>query len=112
VNKTLSENTLSIALRRSGFDGRCTPHGFRSLFSTALNELGKPFDVIEAALAHTDSNAIRAAYNRTTYLEQRRALMCDWSAILELSAHGVTWDAIRNASEAGKPLESLRDLKI
>ncbi len=108
--KTLSENTLSLALRRIGFDGRCTPHGFRSLFSTALNELGRPFDTIEAALAHTDSNAIRAAYNRSTYVEQRRALMADWALILDLSARGISWDRIRIASEAGRPLESLERL--
>lgn len=108
--KTLSENTLSIALRRIGFDGRCTPHGFRALFSTALNELGRQYDTIEAALAHTDSNAIRAAYNRSTYLEQRRVLMSEWATIVELSAQGVNWERIRIASEAGRPLESLQRL--
>ena len=110
ITKTLSENTLSLALRRIGFDGRCTPHGFRALFSTSLNELCRPFDVIESALAHTDSNAIRAAYNRGIYLEQRRALMTEWACILDLSAKSVSWDRIRIASEAGRPLQSLERL--
>jgi hypothetical protein len=36
-----------------------------------LNEAGFNADVIEAALAHSDKNEVRRAYNRSTYLEQR-----------------------------------------
>jgi integrase len=43
-------------------------HGLRALASTTLNEQGFDPDVIEAALAHVDQNAIRAAYNRAEYL--------------------------------------------
>lgn len=80
----LSENTLLFALYRLGYKGRMTVHGFRALASTVLNESsGFPHDVIERQLAHKETDAVRAAYNRAQYLEQRRALMQWWSAWLE-----------------------------
>ena len=61
-------------------------------------------------MSHVDKNAVRAAYNQSIYLEQRRVLMSEWATIVELSAQGVTWERIRIASEAGRPLESLQRL--
>ncbi|QNH64866.1 integrase [Proteus vulgaris] len=52
-------------------------HGLPSIANTALNEAGFNPDVIEATLAHSDKNEVRQAYNRSTYLEQRKELM-DW----------------------------------
>lgn len=57
------------------FAGEATAHGFRSMWSTLLNEEGFNPDVIEAALAHKNSDAIRGIYNRTNYFEQRRIMM-------------------------------------
>ena len=54
--------------------------------STYLNEQGESPDVIEAALAHTDGNKVRAAYNRTDYFEARVAMMQRWSDYLEQKA--------------------------
>lgn len=56
--------------------------------STTLNEQGFDSDVIEAALSHSDKNAIRKAYNRTTYLERRRPLMEWWSQRVEEASYG------------------------
>lgn len=80
--------TANKALSRMGFKDRTTAHGLRSLASTTLNEQGFDYDVIEAALAHTDKNQIRAAYNRTDYLDRRRALMSWWSDYIEKSSIG------------------------
>ncbi len=45
------------------------------MFSTAANESGLfRHDVIEAALAHGDEDAIRARYNRAAYEIERRKL--------------------------------------
>lgn len=75
----LSENTLLFALYRLGYRGRMTVHGFRALASTVLNERsGFPHDVIERQLAHRETDAVRAAYNRAQYLPQRRELMQWW----------------------------------
>ncbi|RTD94130.1 DUF4102 domain-containing protein [Variovorax atrisoli] len=80
----LSENTFLFALYRLGYRGRMTAHGFRALASTVLNERsGFPHDVIERQLAHKETDAVRAAYNRAEYLTQRRELMQWWSDWLE-----------------------------
>lgn len=89
--RPVSENTLLFALYRLGYRGRMTVHGFRALASTVLNEQsGFSRDVIERQLAHKESDAVRAAYNRAEYLEQRRKLMAWWSAWLERAAQGQT----------------------
>lgn len=76
---TLSENTFLFALYRLGYRGRMTAHGFRALASTVLNERsGFAHDVIERQLAHKETDAVRAAYNRAEYLPQRRELMRWW----------------------------------
>ena len=51
----------------------------RSLASTILNEHGFEAGIVESALAHTDKNTVRAAYNRADYVEQRRDIMDWWS---------------------------------
>jgi integrase len=85
----ISENTLLFALYRLGYRGRMTAHGFRALASTVLNEQsGFPHDVIERQLAHKETDAVRAAYNRAEYLPQRRELMTWWSNWLQCAAEG------------------------
>ena len=84
----LSRETLGAALRRMGLQGKQTAHGLRALASTTLNEQGFDSDLIEAALAHVDKNQVRAAYNRTDYLERRRKMMCWWSAHIEAASKG------------------------
>tara|TARA_R110002110_G_scaffold179777_4_gene385357 strand:+ start:1436 stop:2662 length:1227 start_codon:yes stop_codon:yes gene_type:complete len=74
-----SEQTANMALKRMGYKGRLVAHGFRALGSTTLNEKGFDPDLIESALAHVDKNAVRSAYNRAKYLEQRREMMNWWS---------------------------------
>jgi integrase len=84
INRPLSENTLNVALRTLGFDGRTmTAHGFRAMASTRLNELGWSPDVIERQLAHAERNKVRAAYNRAAYLADRRRMMMAWADYLD-----------------------------
>jgi integrase len=79
-NKPISENCLLDALYGLGYRHKMTVHGFRALASTVLNEQS-PFahDVIERQLAHQETDAVRAAYNRAEYLDERIKLM-DWWA--------------------------------
>ena len=51
--------------------------------STALNEMGFRPDVIERQLAHSERNAVRAAYNRAEYIGERRAMMKQWADYLD-----------------------------
>ena len=71
----ISDATISRIIERMGYKGRVTPHGFRSLASSVLNEQGFNPDAIERQLAHIENNKIRAAYNRADYLNERKELM-------------------------------------
>lgn len=82
----MSNNTMLYALYRMGYHGRATVHGFRTMASTALNEMGFRSDVIERQLAHQERNAVRAAYNRAEYLTERRAMMLRWADHLDAMA--------------------------
>jgi integrase len=82
-DKPMSNGTILMALKRMGYGGRMTGHGFRGVASTALNEMGYRWDVIEAQLSHVEGNKTRAAYNHATYLEERRELMNGWANYLD-----------------------------
>ncbi|HIA7313215.1 TPA: integrase domain-containing protein [Escherichia coli] len=86
----MSSQTANAALRRMGYAGVLVSHGLRAIFSTAANEEGFEPDVIEAALAHVDTNEVRRAYNRSNYLEKRVVLMRWWGEFVEAAATGVT----------------------
>lgn len=87
LTKPISENTLSYAMGRMGYAGIATPHGFRALASTTLNEEGFDPDVIERQLAHAERNKVRAAYHRAEYLDDRRKLL-QWLADFYESQQG------------------------
>lgn len=83
-NLPMSENAVNAAIRRMGYSKeQMTAHGFRAMASTLLNEAGYRLDVIEAQLAHTSADKIRAIYNRALYMEERRKLMQDWADMLD-----------------------------
>lgn len=83
--RPMSENTLNAALRRLGYaSGEMTAHGFRAMASTLLNESGmwNP-DAIERALAHADTDKVRAAYHRGAHWQERVKMAQWWSDYLE-----------------------------
>jgi integrase len=83
-SRAISENTLNAALRRLGYSKtEMTAHGFRTIASTSLNERGYSPDVIELQMAHRDRNKVRAAYNRSQRLPERRKMMQDWADTLD-----------------------------
>lgn len=82
TSKPLSENTLNVALKRMGYAGIMTSHGFRHTASTMLHETshihGVSSDVIEVQMAHVDAS-VRGVYNKALYIEERVKLMEWWS---------------------------------
>ncbi len=89
ASKPLSENGVRTALRTMGYDNETmTPHGFRGMASSLLNELGWNPDAIERQLAHKEANKIRAAYNRAEYLEERKQMMQAWADYLDQLREG------------------------
>ena len=81
----MSENTLNFALRRMGFaKNEMSVHGFRAMARTVLDEIlhVRP-DYIEHQLAHAVRDPNGRAYNRTSHLPERRAMMQEWADYLD-----------------------------
>lgn len=83
LNYPMNSQTANAALKRIGFGGKLVAHGLRSIASTAMNEAELNPDVIEAALAHSDKNEVRRAYNRSTFLSKRVELMNWWGIFVK-----------------------------
>lgn len=82
----MSTYTANAVIKRSlGFKGELVAHGLRAIASTALHEQGFDSLLIEACLAHADTNEVRASYNRSDYLEQRRPIMSWWSEFIDMN---------------------------
>ena len=73
----MSEASINQVIKRIGYGGKLTGHGFRHSLSTILHEQGYESAWIEIQLAHVDKNSIRGTYNHAQYLPQRR-LMLQW----------------------------------
>jgi integrase len=87
--RPMSENAITAALRRMGYErGQMTAHGFRTMASTLLNEMGLAADVIERQLAHAERDEVRDAYNRAQYLTKRSKMMQAWADYLDSLAAG------------------------
>jgi integrase len=101
-NPHLHRDALSKALRDSGLQGVHTTHGFRATLRTLARErLQIPRDVLEAQLAHAKADEIQAAYDRTTFDDERKRAMQKWADYL---------DRLRLADDAVSPGEDvLRD---
>ncbi len=77
-HKPKSDTVFIMALRRLGYEGRQTPHGFRHIASTLLNNKGFDERHIEAALAHV-KDGVAGVYNKAQYLQDRKYIM-QWYA--------------------------------
>jgi integrase len=91
--RIMSENTMGHALNKMGYKGRQTVHGLRSVASTILNKGDARHkwskDAIERQLAHSpkSDNAVRDAYNRYEYIEERIQMMQWYADQIDLLGH-------------------------
>lgn len=83
--KPISDNTMNAGLRRLGYSKEeIVSHGWRAIFRTLADEvLQERIDIIEAQLAHQVKDALGRAYNRTSFLKERRDLMNRWGSYLD-----------------------------
>lgn len=83
--KPISDNTMNAGLRRLGYTNEeIVSHGWRAIFRTLADEaLQERVDIIEAQLAHQVNDALGRAYNRTSFLKERRELMNRWGQYLD-----------------------------
>ena len=88
AHRPISENALGVMYRRLvEFQGKHVPHGWRSTFSSVMNDRAASrgrsadADVIEAMLAHK-AKGVRGIYNRAAYMARRRRLAQEWADLL------------------------------
>ncbi|MEQ1485910.1 integrase arm-type DNA-binding domain-containing protein [Methyloglobulus sp.] len=81
--KHISRESIGAAIRRMGYQGQHTAHGFRTTASTLLHEQGFHSDMIERQLAHAEQNKVKAAYNRAQHLPERVKMMQTWADYLD-----------------------------
>lgn len=100
-SKHISNGTVLMALRRMGYGGEMTGHGWRAVASSILYEKDYKPEAIEAQLAHKDENETRSAYNyKATYMLERKKMMQDYADYLDamvLSKPNVTAIKIKKA---------------
>ena len=109
-NASITTNALLVAIRSLGIDKfTFTTHGFRSMASTRLNELGYRVDVIELQLAHTQSNSVRVVYDHNEHLEERKTMMQDWSDYLT-TLQGIASNT-SNSNSVNESMEQYRKSK-
>lgn len=82
-NRKMSDMTLAVLLKKAGYKGIHVPHGFRSSFSSIMNER-RPQDrfIIDLMLAHVNRNNVEAAYNRAEHIELRREIAQEWADLI------------------------------
>lgn len=82
--KPMSDGALINAIKRMGYQGKMTVHGFRAMAMTAIKErLGYRHEIVDRQLAHARKNKIDAAYDRAEFLEERKKMMADWAEYLQ-----------------------------
>lgn len=85
----MSTGTILGAIKRMGYRGEMTGHGFRALaMSTIKEELGYRHEVVDRQLAHAPRNKIDAAYDRAEFLTERTKMMQEWADYLDAAASG------------------------
>lgn len=91
-NRPMSDNAVRSAMRRLGWTGdEMTPHGFRAMASTIMDNMGYKQEWLERQLAHDEQNKIKAAYKRDLYLmylPERKKMMQEWSDYLDKLRNG------------------------
>lgn len=72
----MSKNTVLQAIKRMGYKGQMTGHGFRSLALGLLKEkLGYSHEIADRQLAHVPKSSVDRAYDRAQFLPQRIEMM-------------------------------------
>ena len=83
-DKPMSNNTILMALKRMGYKGKMTGHGFRALaMSTIMEKLGYRREIPDAQLAHAKRGDVSKAYDRAKFLPERKVMMQEWADYLD-----------------------------
>ena len=83
-----SNGAILAALKRMGYGGVMTGHGFRSLAKGVLKTLKHDITNIERQLAHASGEAYGGAYDRESFLDERKKMMQEYADYLDRAAGG------------------------
>lgn len=85
AKRAMSDNAVLAAMRRMDISADVmTGHGFRASFRTIGAEVLKfRIDQLEHQLAHSVKDANGTAYNRTSFLPERKRMMQRWADYLD-----------------------------
>lgn len=87
--KPVSNGAILAALKRMGYGGKHTGHGFRSLAMGVIKErLGYRHEVVDRQLSHASGDAYGEAYDRAMFLDERRVMMQQYADYLDTAAIG------------------------
>ncbi len=87
--KPASNWGILAALKRMGYSGKMTGHGFRSLAMGVIKErLGYRHEVVDRQLAHQSGDTYGEAYDRAEFKEERKKMMQEYADYLEAVAKG------------------------
>jgi len=82
--KAMSKNTVLVAIKRMGYLGRMTGHGFRSLGLGLLKEkLNYSHEIADRQLAHVPKNSVDRAYDRAQFLQQRKEMKQSYAGYID-----------------------------
>lgn len=82
--RPLSDAAMGVALKNMFISPEIhVPHGFRTSFSTMLNETGAEAAVIELQLSHAKRDKIAGIYDRSQRVPDRRVLMQKWADYID-----------------------------
>lgn len=85
----VSNGAILAALKRMGYSGKMTGHGFRSLAMGTIKErLGYRHEVVDRQLSHASGDAYGEAYDRALFLDERRKMMQQYADYLDAVASG------------------------
>lgn len=76
----VSAQALAKHLHGTELKGKLVAHGLRSIARSWAADQSVPFEVAEACLSHVVGSQVSRAYQRSDFLEARRAVMRAWSA--------------------------------
>jgi integrase len=87
--KPMSNGAILMALKRMGYQNKMTGHGFRALaMSTIKEKLGYRHEVVDRQLAHAQKDKVASAYDRATFLAERKKMMQEWADYLDTIEQG------------------------
>ncbi len=90
-NKHIGRESIEKMYRVTlGLEGKHSPHGWRSSFSTLARDNGSARDVVELALDHAHDNEVARAYDRGERFDERIKLFNWWGEQLSAAQRGAT----------------------